>query len=207
MPDTLEFFEHGHRYEVNGIEVPSVSEVTRFIADAVYPDRGNNSFLEHAAERGTAVHKATEELDNSGKVELVDGEIIPYVKAYAKFIKDHDPTWFGVEWAVHHGYDYAGTIDRYGILDGQYCIMDIKTTTTIGKGQKALYEAAQNLYRKAVEESDEPSVIEKLFILQLKKNETYKLIELPISDTLADACLALHNSLKKKKRKRKEVTE
>ena len=46
--------------------------------------------------------------------------------------------------------------------------------------------------------------VEKLYIIHLKKDATYKLWELPVEDSLADACLTLHTALKKKKRKKKE---
>ena len=50
-------------------------------------------------------------------------------------------------------------------------------------------------------EHDHP--VEKLFILQLVKDGSYKLIELEVQNELAEACIALHQALKKKKRTRK----
>ena len=40
--------------------------------------------------------------------------------------------------------------------------------------------------------------VEKLIILQLIKDGSYKLYELEIQDELANACLALHQALKRK---------
>ena len=51
-------------------------------------------------------------------------------------------------------------------------------------------------------EPDHP--VEKLFILQLVKDGSYKLIELEVQNELAEACIALHQALKKKKRTRKD---
>ena len=45
--------------------------------------------------------------------------------------------------------------------------------------------------------------VDALFILQLIKDGSYKLIELPIDDELPRACLALHEALKPVKRKKK----
>ena len=88
-------------------------------------------------------------------------------------------------------------------VDGKKTIVDIKSTANIGPAQRKLYEAGQNLYRKALEPF---APVEQLLILQLKKDGSYKLHELPLDYTLAEACLSLHKALKKKPRKRKETT-
>lgn len=195
---SLVFYEKNHRYTVDGEDVPSVSEITRFISRELYSDVVQFA-LDNAADRGTRVHKATEALDKFGSVEISD-EIAPYVKAYVKFLKEHQPTWEKVEWAVHKDTEYAGTLDRYGSLDGIKSIVDIKSTKNITKHHRTLYTAGQNLYRKAIEPDFQ---VDKLYILQLKDDETYKLIEIPKDDALADSCLILHNALKKQKRRRK----
>lgn len=51
-------------------------------------------------------------------------------------------------------------------------------------------------------EPDHP--VEKLLILQLTKDGSYKLIELEVQNELAEAYIALHQALKKKKRTRKD---
>lgn len=51
-------------------------------------------------------------------------------------------------------------------------------------------------------EPDHP--VEKLFILQFVKDGSYKLIELEVQNELAEACIALQQALKKKKRTRKD---
>ena len=76
--------------------------------------------------------------------------------------------------------------------------MDIKTSSTL---KKPLYTAQLNLYRMML-----PEPVDALYILHLKPNGTYKLVELPIDDALANACITLHIALKKKKRTRKEKT-
>ena len=68
---------------------------------------------------------------------------------------------------------------------------------------KVLYTAAQNLYRMAIEPE---CVVEAIYILQLKKDGKYRLIELEIQDELAKACIALHQALKKKERKKEDDT-
>lgn len=196
----LMFFDTDHRYTVDGEEVPSVSEICRFMSREIYGDIGQFN-VDRAAERGTAVHKATEILDKYGKVEI-DADIEPYLRAYIQFRKDYDCEWKKIEFATHHPDNlYAGTLDRYGTVNGFHAIVDFKTTANISPAHRMLYTAAQNLYRKMLPEN---MPVEKLYVLQFKIDGTYKLIQLEIQDTLADACLALHGALKKKKRKKKE---
>lgn len=196
---TLLFYDNSHTYTVDGEEVPSVSEITRFINREVYSEAPQFA-LDTASERGHKIHKATEILDKYGTVEA-DDETTPYIRAYVKFLKDYAPEWSKIEWAVHKGTEYAGTLDRYGVLEGKKTIVDVKSTSIISKQHKALYTAGQNLYRKAIEDE---FPVEAIKILQLKKDETYKLFDIEIEDTLADSCLHLHNALKKTRR-RKEI--
>lgn len=189
----LVFFEENHRYTIDGEEVPSVSELTRFISREIYGEV-NQQILDNAAERGKKVHKATEALDKFGQVEIED-DLSGYLKGYILFHREHKVEWQKIEWPVNNGKLYAGTIDRYGTVDGIPAIVDYKTTANIDQGHKVLYTAAQNLYRMAIEK-EHP--VEKLIILQLIKNGSYKLYELEIQDELANACLALHQALKRK---------
>lgn len=192
----LLFFDEGHKYTLDGEELPSVSQLTRFISREIYGDVGQFN-LDRAAERGTAVHKATELLDKYGTAEI-DEDISPYLKAYIAFRKEHKCEWQKIEYATHHPDNlYAGTLDRVGMVDGKLVVLDIKTSSTI---QKPLYTAQLNLYRKML-----PGPIEQLVILHLKKDGTYKLIDIPIDDTLADACITMHEALKKKKRSKKNA--
>lgn len=196
------FYDEDHRYVVDGEEVPSVSEITRFLSRELYSEI-NQAVLDMAASRGTAVHKAAEALDKYGSAEISD-EYVPYLKAYLSFLREKKPTWEKIEWPVNNGNLYAGTIDRYGELDGKKVIVDLKTTARIDKGHRALYTAAQNLYRMAIE-GDHP--VEAIYVLQLTKDGLWKLCEIEIQNELAEACLTLHLATKKKKRKKKGENE
>lgn len=197
---TLLFYDDSHRYTVDGEEVPSVSELTRFLSRELYTDAPQFA-IEGAAKRGTSVHKATEALDKYGTIEC-ESDIAPYVKAYVAFVKEIKPEWEKIEWAVHNDSTYAGTIDRYGKMNGLNIILDIKTTATITGLHKVLYRAALNLYRLAVLKEKMP--VDGLWILQLKKDETYKLIQLDVDEPLAHACIAMHEAIKNSKRRRKK---
>lgn len=191
---TLLFFDEGHKYTLDGEELPSVSELCRFLSREIYGEITQYK-LDNAAERGTAVHKATEILDKYGTVDVQD-DILPYVQAYLKFRREHEIEWTRIEFSIHHPEEkYAGTIDRYGKLDGKMALVDLKSTYTV---HKPLCLASLNLYRMALEANGYG--VEKLFILHLKKDGTYKLAEFDVDDVLPRSLITLHNLLKKKRR-------
>lgn len=193
---TLLFFDRGHKYTLDGEELPSVSELCRFLSREIYGDVAQWR-LDQAADRGTAVHKATEALDKYGKVDVQDG-ILPYLQAYLSFRREHPAEWQKIEYATHHpDRRYAGTIDRYGLVDGAASLVDIKTSYTI---HKPLCAAQLNLYRWILEAEGRP--VDRLYILHLKKDGAYKLQQFEKDDALPEALLTLHNALKKKRRKK-----
>ena len=186
----LMFFDQDHRYELDGVVLPSVSEIIRFMSREAY---GNVQqwTLDNAAGRGTRVHKATQAIDTFGTVECED-DIAPYVQAYVAFLKDYHPEWTDVERATHNAeLGYAGTIDRAGILDGQRVIVDIKAQESI---KRPLVTAQLNGYALM-------KPCEALKCLQLTRNGKYKLHDIDINTETFLSCLALHNAMKTKKRR------
>ena len=193
----LVFLEQPHTYLLEGEPIPCVSALCRFLSREIYKDTPSWR-MEEAAARGTAVHKATEDLDRTGGV-CIDEDYAPYVQAYAAFLHDHDVIWEMTEKSMWHPeYRYAGTIDRYGTVDGVKTLVDLKTTYTV---YKTLCGASLNLYRMILEARQK--AVEKLLILHLKKDGTYKLVTIPIDNAVPMALITLHNTLKKKRRKTK----
>jgi len=199
MARLLNFRPDDHVYELDGEELPSVSEIIRFITREIYSEI-DQATLDRAADRGTRAHKATEVLDKYGEADC-DDDIIPYVSAYIKFRSEHDCEYDKIEWSTYNPEEmYACTLDRAGVIDGKRCILDIKTTYTIHKVPVA---AQLTLYKNAVEKQGQK--VEKLYVLQLKKDGTYSLKEIPEDQDLATACLTLHRRFVKKKRRKKNV--
>lgn len=197
MARILTFNEDAHEYQVNGEIIPSVSEIIRFIAREVYGEVVQ-SVLDNAADRGTRVHKATQMLDVVHDVEC-DEDIVPYIQAYVQFLRDHKPHWSAIEKSMYSPEKkFAGTIDRIGELDGKTTIADIKTSSSL---QKVLYGAQLNLYRMMAEENG--IKVDRIVIVHLQKDGRYKLVDMPVDDNVASACLTLHNALKKNPRKKK----
>lgn len=198
MARIISFQEENHEYVVDGEVMPSVSEIIRFISREVYGEV-TQYVLDNAADRGTRVHKATQMLDVVHDVEC-DEDIVPYVQAYASFIREHKPKWEKIEFSFYNPHcKYCGTVDRYGDLDGKKTLVDIKTSSAL---QKVLYGAQLNLYRMGLEANG--FEVERMVILHLTKDGKAKIVEIEKNDDVAMACVTLHNALKKKPRKRKE---
>lgn len=193
----LKFYDEGHIYEYRGERIPSVSEILRFMSREVYGDI-DKYVLDNAAQRGTAVHSATEALDRYGTVECSE-DIYGYIQAYARFLNEHTVEWKYIEAPIaHRRMKYAGTIDRAGIVDGCFAIVDLKTNAAI---KKPLVKAQLNGYRKLLTERRER--IERLYCLQLLPDGRYRLYPTAIDDTEFMACYKMHIAMQKKQKRGK----
>lgn len=191
----LRFFDKGHIYMLEGERLPCVSDLCRFLHREIYKDTAP-WMMEAAADRGTKVHAATEALDRTGTAEIAE-EYSPYLEAYALFQREHAVDWELIEYPdFHPDFRYAGTIDRYGTVDGQKTLLDIKTTYRV---YKPLCSASLNLYRMMLEARGRE--VEKLLILHLKKDGKYKLINFDADDAVPMALITLHTSIKLRRRK------
>lgn len=193
---SLVFFDDRHEYQVDGEIFPSVSEILRFITREMY-ENVHQYTLDNAADRGKRVHKACEDLDRCGKAQI-DTDIRPYVQAYVNFLKEYQPEWAQIEYACWHPeMRYAGTLDRYGTVNGERYIIDLKTTATLHTNRNT---AQLNGYDKLAAANG--LNVDKLAILQLKKDGTYKFKPIDRDDTLFMACYSLHKATEKKRRKK-----
>lgn len=198
----LEFEPINHVYTLDGIQIPSVSEILRFASKELYANTSVQA-MEIAADRGTRVHAATEALDRYGTADI-DPDIEPYVRAYAKFLRDNDIRWESIEEHVvgrdeKGNGEYAGTLDRFGIVNKTWTLMDIKTTKTITARHKKLYAAQLTAYADAITPQFRPQFM----ILQLKNNEGYEMHIVDPEEEIWQGCLALHKAFTPKKRNRK----
>lgn len=193
----LQFFDRGHIYMLDGQRLPCVSDLCRFLHREIYKDAPLWQ-MEAAADRGTKVHAATEALDKTGWAEIED-EYLPYLQAYAAFRREHDVQWELIEHPDYHpAHRYAGTIDRYGLVDSFKTLLDIKTTYRV---YKPLCSASLNLYRLMLEARGK--TVERLLILHLRKDGSYKLLRFDADDSVPMALITLHTALKTRRRKNK----
>lgn len=188
----LIFYSENHSYEVDGLKLPSVSEVIRFISKEIYSN-ATQFQLDRAADRGTRVHQACENIDRYGSCE-VDEEIVPYINAYIKFLTEHKPEWSLIETSFADLIKgFAGTLDRYGIIDGQHTIVDIKSNSSI---KPVLVTAQLNGYAQLAIVNGHP--VDAIASLHLKKDGTYSYVLRELGNATFDACLILHKSLSRK---------
>ena len=193
--DDLIFIAEKHEYiTADGKKLSSVSEITEPMSLMLYKSV-DPEVLAIAAMRGSAIHEATVILDEH-KIAEVSAELGGFVQGYADFVHDHSARWIRkyTEQPMRYKDEYAGTIDRFGDVDGKKTLVDIKTCSRIAKKNLSVYEVQLNLYRRMLEAHEEK--VEQMFILHLKKDGKYKLIPIPIADELTDACLLIHNRMK-----------
>lgn len=127
----IEFQEATHQYFINGKEYPSVTTILDSLNDFSFVDK---NLLDRAAKFGTAVHKATELYDNDTlDLDALDEVLLPYVEAWDMFLADYKPEILSAEHRVASMYGYAGTLDRYVMIDDERTIIDIKSGTVIPK--------------------------------------------------------------------------
>lgn len=122
MP-TIELDEH-HIYRVNGVEVPSVTQILSgvgIIANPFYSDYG--------ADRGTKVHRATELYDRDNLDEdSLDPVLRPYVESWARFRAEKDFVPSLIEKRLYaQTYGFCGTVDRVGKFNGVETVVEIKS--------------------------------------------------------------------------------
>lgn len=128
----LTFDAIGHRYYVDGIQVPR--SVTGVLHTAGLVDFSSvpPGILEAARQRGTVIHEAIS-LHNQQDLD-VDAfaadypDYWPYLQAWLSFTTQRDYRPYVNEHRVYSRlHDVAGTIDSLGTLDGQAVLLDFST--------------------------------------------------------------------------------
>lgn len=125
----VQFDETTHTYTLDGVELPSVTHIIRYLAvDKANSADPNMALI--ARERGSAVHEATVMYDYSGEIpDDFPAEYAPYLEAYVQFCRDYHHKWELIEHQMGNAtLGFAGTLDRFGVIDDKWCILDIKTS-------------------------------------------------------------------------------
>ena len=192
----VHFDPEQHIYTVDGVQLPSVTEVCRFLA---YDYKSAQPWLaEAAARRGTAVHEACALIDY-GEIPEETPEIAGYLKAYRRFLADYAPEWELIEHPMGHTkLGFAGTLDRYGVIDGETAIVDIKT----GQLHDAALSAQLTGYKCLLYLDPLCFTTQALYALKLSNDSTYELRRVEESDELLRACLFIHKAVTKKGKKK-----
>ena len=194
----LEFDEESHAYAVNGVEVPSVTQLLHLLPGNDYANVPDY-VLANAARRGTAVHEAIEYLMQFG-IEEYDEELAPYVSAFKDFWNGLGATPIGNEVPIYYddtdsdeakepyGTGYAGTLDMLAAVEDQIVLLDFKCTSKVFKKKYAIQlEAYSQALRKF------GIVVDRKIVVQLKKDGKFKAYEFPAKD---DYSWAIFRSLR-----------
>lgn len=166
------FNPEDHSYFLDGEQLPSVTDICSLLSGRISV---NDAVLQHAARRGTTVHELCELIDYDVFLEdiEVEPELAGYVLSYVRFLRDYKPEWKMVEQKLFSsGFGFAGTLDRYGTIDGKPTIVDIKTTEGASKATKIGWACQLAGYATLLGESEA-----RLWILQLSKSGKYRIIQ------------------------------
>lgn len=173
----IQFDEEKHQYSYNGEIIPGVTEILSTITASGY-SKINPAVLEHASMKGTLVHEWCEMYDYGCADEVMPSELAPYCTAYANFIRDYRPKWEKIEEIVGWftkgvGYNYAGRLDRCGLIDGNRSILDIKTISSPSSRQHISACCQTSAYAYAVDNLADW----KRYVLYLRPDATYRLLD------------------------------
>ncbi len=131
----LQFDAAQHAYTLDGVRVPSVTQVLKDLYDF---NGIPLSVLNAKAALGTAIHRACELLDNddldedseAGRAALTP--LAGYLDGYKRFKAEKRPVILANEQRLHHPmHRYAGTIDRSYAFGGHVWDVDLKSTVSM----------------------------------------------------------------------------
>jgi len=129
------FDEEKHEYSVDGIKLPSVTEIVSPFTFSKY--RVDAAVVNQAAYRGKIIHEVCAGYDMGAidnEQELAP-DIAMYLKAWKDFCHDYRAEWLLIEQPMSC-VRFAGTVDRVGIIDGNPVVVDIKTTSSMDRASK-----------------------------------------------------------------------
>lgn len=172
LPETgLHFDEEQHRYFLDGVELPSVTQV---LAVAGLTDWTYCS--DWARERGSIVHKAIHlELTTGLDWSSLPESLHPYVSAALQAIEDLGAETIATERrVVSRLYGYAGTMDWLGRIDNRLTEWDWKTGPLV-----PAYGLQTAAYAEAYAEETGERVARR-YGVRLNSNGTYELV--PFTD-------------------------
>ena len=143
----LEYYEDEHLYLVDGVIVPSVTQVL----GKVYGDKYtgvDTAVLKRAADHGTRVHEAIEKYCKTGIEEPID-EVHNFKFLQEKYgflvLANEIPVIIDID-----GLTMAGRLDMVIEMDGQIGGADIKSVSTMDKERTGMQ---LNLYRIGYKQS------------------------------------------------------
>ncbi|MFQ6049860.1 MAG: hypothetical protein ACE5J0_02350 [Candidatus Paceibacterales bacterium] len=151
----LDYFKWNNGYEIDGIWYPKVTAICRVIAKPGLERwlANQESFAAMQAKRkkitdwGKLVHNTIEKMLR-GESPEINPAIQPSIDAFLNWLNSHKVKVFDIERRVlSKEHFYAGTLDVLGEVDGNFGILDLKTSKGIWDEnfiQTAAYMQAHN---------------------------------------------------------------
>ena len=170
----LEYLDESHTYVVDGIQVPSITELVRERFGGIY-DRVPSWVLHAAADKGTAVHAAIETYIKTG-----EESDLPELRGFISIVELNDFRHMIAEIPVilFDGDPVAaGRVDLVFEQNGLLCGADIKRTYHLNR---EYLEYQLNLYRTAYRQSYGREW-SKLYAIHLRENKR-NLVEIKIDE-------------------------
>lgn len=172
----LRFEDKSHIYTLGGQLLPSVTTVMKPLDEALY--RGiDESVMQMAAERGTAIHNAAENFALYG-IEDIEPRYAGYFEAFLKFWEEQSPEPLATESRVYHKFlRYAGTADLPCVIDGKKVLIDYKTSATVNRMLTGVQlEAYARAYESHGFRFDEKAIV------HLKSDGSYQMVRYKVND-------------------------
>ena len=172
----IEFLEEPHLYLIDGILVPSVTQILELIFLDKYKNV-NRKVLNKKAEFGTYGHSIIEYLDISN-LEKTKKEVLNIknkdmqicIREYLRLVQKYQIMPTIHEEKIAYKKVFCGTLDMIGYVLGKYSLLDIKFTAELDKEylswQLGMYQLA-----KGIE-------FEKYYCIWLPKNKLGQLVEI-----------------------------
>lgn len=165
----IEFIEEEHLYLLDGVIVPSVSEILHFIFPNKYKDVPSD-VLKAKANYGSIIHEAIEKYENKKNVPNLDYVQEASLNQYLRLKEKYSIEVLEQEQMILYEDKYAGRFDMIARINGNYSLCDIKTTSVLDKEylswQLSLYAFARH------------DKFDKLYAIWLPKKELGQLVEI-----------------------------
>ena len=172
---TLEFNPDKHEYNCLGTKLPSVTEICGPLTYSKY--RVENAVVDQAAFRGSMIHDLTALYDRGDLEEesAIASDVGMYLLAWIKFCHDYQVKWEYIEIPLATN-NFAGTVDRIGMIDGNRVVVDIKTSSAMDRANKIALCAQLMGYTFLCWDNDIDITYCNSMGVQLKKDGTYTVI-------------------------------
>lgn len=141
----IEFIEEGHIYLMDGVIIPSVSEILHFIFPNKYAGI-DKEILNKKAEYGSKIHEAIECIEQGKILPELDSIQEFSISQYKRLKEKYKIEVINQEQMINFKDKYCGRFDMIANVNGFYSLCDIKTTATLDKEylswQLSFYELA-----------------------------------------------------------------